>query len=222
MPNELFNTQNDQEPETKPNPNDQPSLFHVGEGKKYGHVEELDKAYGHANEHISKLEQELAEMRAKLEDKEGKDDTVDKILAALDSRKPDTDQQVNKQDEKPVEKVVEELLLQREHARKAKDNATLVREALVQRYGDKAADMYAAKGKELGIDLDSLAVQSARAVIELFGIEHAPKSNDAPLSGVDTSTFRTKQDDPLKELYANKKISREEYFRRQWRQLLEK
>lgn len=221
MPNELFNSDDPQKQE--PKPNDQPSLFHVGEGKKYSSIEDLDKAYGHANEHIGQLEKELEELKAKVQESEGKDDTVEKILAHLKQAKAPEDQQ-GKADEKPVEEIVEALLKQREQESVQKTNASKVREALTAKYGDKAGEVYKAKAKELGVDLDQLTAQSADAVIALFGVD-APKKQSGdyvPRSNVDTSTFQHKQDDPLRKLYEDKKISRDEYFRRQWKDLLQK
>lgn len=219
MPNELFNESADQQ-SNAPKPNDQSNLFHVGEGKKYGTIEDLDKAYGHANEHIGQLEKELAALKAEKEDREGKDDTVDKILAHL--KQNQTDQSAQKPDEKPVEEIVEALLRQREQESAQKSNASKVRDALTAKYGEKAGEVYKAKAKELGVDLDQLTAQSADAVIALFGVESAPRKDYVPRSNVDTSTFQHKQDDPLRKLYDDKKISREEYFRRQWKEVLHK
>lgn len=220
MPNELFGETADQQTTTQPEPKDQPSLFHVGEGKKYQSVDELDKAYGFANEHISKLEQELAELRQLAEKPDPKKEVLDELLAAARATQSREDH-AEEGEPVDVEELVRTTLAKERAAEAAKSNQQKVREALVAKYGDKAGEVYASKGKELGIDLDSLTQQSAQAVLALFGADSVPRNDSVPRSSVDTSTFRPKQEDPDRQLYEAKKITREEYFRRQWRKAMQ-
>lgn len=220
MPNELFNgdTVDPQGTGAKPEPQDQPSLFHVGEGRKYQSIEDLDKAYGHANEHIEKLERELQELREQAQ-ADPKKEVLDELLEAARAAQKGDD---HAEPEQPVdvEELVRSTLAKERAAEAAQSNQQRVKEALVAKYSDKAAEVYASKGKELGIDLDQLTTQSAEAVLALFGTSAAPRNDTVPRSGVDTSSFKPKQEDPLRQLYESKQISREEYFRRQWKEAL--
>lgn len=220
MSNALFeNHEADQQVENTPEPTDQSNLFHVGEGRKFKDVNELDKAYGNANEHIGKLESELADIRKSLEERSSKDDVLDKLLGAL---KPEDKQEDQPEEDKgpDVEEVVKQLLAKQKAQEAAQSNEQKVKEALVNKYGSKAGEMYKAKATELGVDLDQLTAQSADAVIALFGADKAP-SKDVPSSSVDTSTFINRdENDPLEAAYKAGNISRDKYWRAKWREAM--
>lgn len=218
MPNELFDSADPQEQQQSPEPNQQPSLFHVGEGKKYKSLEELDKAYGHANEHIAQLEKELEQFREAQDAKTGNDEMLQKILDQLKPAKQ-PDQTAEPQDR--VEDVVAKLLEQRERETVQKTNQQQVREALKAKFGDKAGEVYKEKAKELGVDLDALTAQSAKAVLQLFGASKAPEQG-VPRTGVNTASLTHNEEDPHRQAYKDGKITREELFRRQWREALKK
>lgn len=220
--NSLFNNDNTpaQDP-AKDQPSDangQPSLFHVGEAKKYGSVEELDKAYGHANEHIGRLEQEANDLREQLEAATNKQSAVDKVLEALNG-KPNEDPAPQDQpaNEQPaLEDVVAKMLAEREAATAAKSNQDKVRDALAAKYGEKAGEVYAAKGTELGINLDDLTKQSADAVLQLFGTA-APQQAPAPQSTYRAPNLHTSDDEMSPEArYKRGEITRDQKFRLQW------
>lgn len=221
--NSLFNNDNqapasDQTPGTPAATNDQPSLFHVGDDKKFGTIDELDKAYGHANEHIGKIETENAEMRKQLEELTNKNSAVDKVLAALKGEQETDDNQPPAAEEAPaVEDVVAKLLAEREATSTKETNLAKVRDALSAKYGDKTNDVYVARAKELGVNLDDLSATSPDAVLALFGTA-APAQQAAPVSGVNTAHLQTNTEDPAspEARHARGEISREEKFRLQW------
>lgn len=227
--NSLFNETNsntpasDQSQENPANTNDQPSLFYVGEGKKYSTVDELDKAYANANDHIGKIENENADLRKQMEELAAKTSAVDKVLEALNGKTGEPEpqeqaatEQVNVADE------VARILAEREAASAAKSNQDKVRDALTAKYGEKAGEMYANKGKELGVNLDDLTAQSADAVLALFGTTAQATPAAAPTSNVNTSHLQNNQEDAAspEARYKRGEISREEKFRLQWKQML--
>lgn len=227
--NSLFNNDNnpaqDQAAGDPANTNDQPSLFHVGDGKKFGSAEELDKAYGHANEHISRLEEETAALREQLEAASSKQSAVDKVLEAL-SGKPEPEPQEQGETVEPanVEDVVAKLLAEREATSTQQTNVNKVRDALTAKYGDKVNDVYVARATELGVNLDTLSATSPDAVLALFDA----KAHSAP-SATPTSTHRapnlqTHTDDEAspEARYKRGEITREQKFREQWRAQLMK
>lgn len=226
--NSLFNNDNNA-PATDPNAGDnnanatdQPSLVHVGEGKKYSAIDELDKAYGHANEHIGKIETENEELRKKLEELTQKTSAVDKVLEALGHKEAEPEPQDKPAEEQPsIEDVVARMLAEREAAANAQSNDEKVRAALTAKYGDKAAEMYAAKGKELNVNLDDLTKQSPEAVLALFGTAPATPA-PAPASTTNTSNFHNNQTDASspEERHKRGEISREEKFRLQWQRAM--
>jgi hypothetical protein len=226
MPNELFNAEdsidqsdNGEQAATE----NQPSLFHVGEGRKYSTIDELDKAYGHANEHIGKVEEENEQLREQLSALTEKASAVERVLEALNGKKGEDnsdDQQNENQSQKPVEEVVAEVLSQREKQSTSQKNAESVRTSLAAKFGDKAAEVYAAKGKELNVDLDTLAMQSPAAVLALFGASQVPTQQAAPASQVNTSNLNNTPADgveALKERYKRGEIKRDVYWRERWK-----
>lgn len=223
MSNSVFdNASNDQNgKQDGQNQDDQTTLFHVGEGKKYGTLDELDKAYGHLNEHAGKLEEENKQLREKLGSEGDKEDAVQKILEALKPKDAPADQQDNKSDDGVnVEEVVRNILSQDKQQTQAERNTSQVREELTARYGDKAAEVYEQKAKELGIDLDDLSAKSPKAVLEFFP-KAGGATNQAPRSGTNTYNLHSnEQEDPNRELFKAGKITREELYRRQWKDFL--
>lgn len=229
MANELFNKQegsadNDQSQQQEN------SLFFVGEGKKYHSIEELDKAHGHASEHIAKLEEELKELRSMQEGREKKDEAVEKVLKALRGETPEvqsdaSDQTHDNQQGSPeaVEEIVKRVLSQSQEENTHTSNLKKVREGLVAKYGDKAAEVYQSVGRDLGLDLDNLSRTSPDAVFKLLGVDAKPAQNNyVPPSSVNTANLKGGAPQPgsmeeIEELYKSKKISREEKFRRQWK-----
>lgn len=230
MPNELFNGEEQTAPKQDQQQQEQENaLFFVGEGKKFKSPEELDKAYGHANEHIAKLEEELAELRKATEQESSKSEAIEEVLKALRGEQRVQDQQSDQtkdhqQDSsESVEDVVRNILSQTRQEDTQKANLNKVREGLVAKYGDKAAQVYQEAGKSLGVDLDDLSRKSPDAVFKLLGVEDKPaQSNFVPNSTFNTANLKGNAPQPgtmeeIESLYKDKKISREEKFRRQWR-----
>lgn len=225
MSNELFKqtpAAQDQTPAEKP-------LSYIGEGKKYGTVEELDSAYAHANDHIGKIEQENAELRERMEALSNQGDAVEKVLQALKGepvQEPADDpapvHQPAKEDD--LTDVVRNLLQQERAQTQAESNQASVQKALVDKYGEKAGEVYAAKGEALGISLDDLSAKSPQAVLELFGTAQQAQPAHNPVSNSFNSanlgnTPEQGTHEYWERLHKEGKITRDQKFREQHKAL---
>ena len=219
MSNELFNNQSTPNADLQ----QESQLIFVGDGKKYSTNEELDKAYGHLNDHAGTLETENATLREQLAASTKQASAVDKVLKALkgdEVQEPNQDPAtVHPDPEQPdLADLVQKALVAQQAQTTAQTNTDAVRIKLTEKYGDKAGEIYAAKGKSLGVDLDALGEQSSEAVLALFNEMTIPTNNPAgnsfnsgnlgsgPANG--THEYWNKQ-------HAEGKITRDEKFRQQ-------
>jgi YesN/AraC family two-component response regulator len=144
-----------------------------GEGKKYATPAELAKAKLHADNHISVLEAELADLRKKGDSSA----EVQELLKALREGKlpqqqaQTQDQGADKQ-EVDVDKLLEEKLNNRLNAQSAKENQSKVIGHFQTQYGTKAGDMFTKLASELEMDkqeLEQMCASKPGAVIKLAG-----------------------------------------------------
>lgn len=111
----------------------------VGDGKKFKSPEDLAKAKLEADKHISKIEEENAALRKKVE---GLDSNYAAILAKLEEKKPTTVSATS--DAAPVSKpsdldfdtLIENRLTAREQRRIAEANMAKCKELMIAAYGD--------------------------------------------------------------------------------------
>ena len=192
----LANKQNDQIADVT----GEDALKHmVGEGAKYATVEDLAKAALNGQVHISKIEQENADLRDSTDKAKG----IDDILAALkgsqhkdedDGNHPPADQQKpGGSDEVSIADQITAAFAKRDQGQvDKKEDANLVEtvDLLAKAYGDKANEVYAQVGKDLGIDMEALAKKSPQAVMKLVA-DARPASNT---SGLPQSTQHLNDD----------------------------
>lgn len=173
----------------------------IGEGKKYASADAALAALPHAQEHISKLEAELAELRQK----QAGSQSAEEVLRAIEELKKAQATQhgapFNPDDlASLVTPLLDKQLAAREASVRAKANAAEVTKALTDKYGEKAEEQYKAKATELGISvarLNELASESPRAVLAYFGTSQAP--SPPPSSGtVNASSFSHNNQPPAK------------------------
>lgn len=138
----------------------------VGEGKKYATVEEALKSIPHAQKHIQSLTQAADAAKAEAEKLRAERETYEAFMRQ--QREENTNSQPSALDPTQVESIVQRSL--QEQARKAteQNNLSLVAQELGKTFGEKAKDLFDAKGKELGLDLNALAKVSPKAVLEFF------------------------------------------------------
>jgi len=198
-------------------------VVYIGEGKKYGTIEDADKAFGHLNQHVTTLEEENAKLRAVAD----KARTIDEVLEAM-RQKQTSVQDMSSQtsegnhQELDVNAIVQQAVNQmslREDEKHEVSNAQEVVTKLTTKYGEKAGDIYAKKAAELGVDLDSLAKQSPKAVLAFFE-ESKAQTQAATIGTVNTASLEGTQAEYGTHEYWNKleragAISREKKFQKQ-------
>lgn len=151
---------------------------------KYATVDEALKALAHSQAYIPEVknqltqrEQELAALRAELEQRQSIEDVVSR-LATQNQPTPPADQ-LGKSglDESAVMKLVQQQLEQRAAANAAQVNEMQVSDALRAKFGDKAAEVVEQRAAELGLTKQAfgdLSRKSPQAVLALFNANGAP------------------------------------------------
>lgn len=146
--------------------------------QKYKTLDDALKALAHSQEFIPQVkgelaskDQELAELKAKLEAAGSVQEMVQKLAEQKDTTPEDTTQ-VAGLDEQAVVNLFEKLSGEKAAANLRKTNSEQVNSALQSKFGDKAKEVVAAKANELGLSLDQLkqmSENSPKVVMELFG-----------------------------------------------------
>lgn len=164
----------------------------VGEGKKYSSVDKALESIAPAQDHIQRLESEMAEMRAKLDAQSSVEETLRKFTEQKAVDTP-TSQPV---DLNEVVNQVTQRLDANAQAEQRVANQKSVANKLAEQFGDmqKAKGMFEAKAKELGMsvqDMDNLAATSPQAVFQMFGTGAQSTSQRATQSSVNTEAMQS-------------------------------
>lgn len=138
----------------------------VGEGKKYATVEEALKSIPHAQKHIQNLQQAHDAVKAEAERLKAERETYEAFMRQ--QREEMHQSQPSALGAPEVETIVQRTLQQQRLEEQARSNLALVNTTLSTTFGDKAKEVFEAKAKELGVDLNALARQSPQAVLEFF------------------------------------------------------
>lgn len=141
----------------------------VGEGKKYATVEAALAAVPHAQNHISKLEQELATLRSDLEKRK----TTQELLEALKTTTPETAPQSQGVGQEQIAQMVEQMMQQNEKKKSAQANLEQVTSKFKEVYGDRAKEELSKLSVSTGLPIDELsrmATISPNSVLQLAGI----------------------------------------------------
>ena len=129
------------------------------------------KSLPHANEHISKLQAEMEELRAEVARRQ----SAEEVLQRLESKtteKPETPS-VGTVDLAQIEQLVDSRLTARQTAELQKNNLKSVVSKVNEVYGDKAEEMFYTTAKEAGLSMEqvnSLAATAPSAVLKLMGL----------------------------------------------------
>lgn len=162
-------------------------------GEAFKDPQVLAKSKLESDNYIKQLEGQLTELRTEL----SKEEAAKKLLAELESRRqaPNANSlpkqgETNPSDTKPelsedvIQRLVEETLSKRETTQTAQQNAKMVQDQLVQKYGTEAKAHVEKKAQELGMSferLSALAAESPTAFMSLIG-EPKPEYKP-PVSG---------------------------------------
>ena len=139
--------------------------------QKYSDVASALKSLPHANEHISKLQAEMEELRAEVARRQ----SAEEVLQRLESKtteKPETPS-VGTVDLAQIEQLVDSRLTARQTAELQKNNLKSVVSKVNDVYGDKAEEMFYTTAKEAGLSMEqvnSLAATAPSAVLKLMGL----------------------------------------------------
>lgn len=222
MSDSLFES-NTPAPAVEPQPTEQPpvqpqaaSYDHLLAGftnaqgeQKYATVEQALEASKHAQEHISKLEQEAQDLR----EAASKGATMEDILAAIQSKGQVTEP-APVAEPAPAsipEADLNELVQKAINANKAKDvedanQATIANKAR-DAFGEKAEELFYQKAAESGLDkatVNYLSRTSPDAVSKLLGLDSKPQATTS-VTGISTEAFQTAPPkEPVNGLYGTK------------------
>jgi len=153
------------------------SILNQEGNQKYSTVEDALKSIPFATTHISKLEQENAELTTKLNQAQTVKDILDEISV---QRTPSEEPTVQGLDESRVAEIVSQQLTVTEQQRLIQVNQAAAAAALQAHFGDvqTAEKKYIAKAEELGISvqfLNDVAAKSPKALLNLFDITAVEK-----------------------------------------------
>lgn len=169
---------------------------------KYATLDEALKALQHSQEYIpqvksqlSQKEQELADMRAKLEQQASLEEVVSRLTKPNQPEPQDNHPLGSGLDESAVMKLVQQQLERNQQTLSAQANQQQVESALKAKYGDKTVDVVKQRAAELGLTpqaLGELSSKSPQAVLALFNTQGS-QGLKPTTSSVNTSGFHQQQ-----------------------------
>ena len=176
----------------------------IGEGKKYATVDAALGSVAPAQDHISKLEEEMEVLKAELETRKTVEDTLNSLVTTKDEgvTAPAA------LDEGTIEQLVANVLTKTETVKTQEKNILTVDAKMKETFGDKATEALNKKAEELGVNSDfmmSLAAKSPVAFLNQFGIDNTtPKETvGTQESTINTEHFQGKPVDPPKTVMRN-------------------
>lgn len=177
--------------------------------QKYNSIEDAISSIPHAQQHISKLEQELAQLKAEREAREReavKAQTLEDTFKPAEKEEAPVAQQALNPSQ--ISELVNQALETRTRAQKEADNVKQVTETLIARFGDAEATkkVVQQKAAELGVPpawfMEQAKVSPAVA-LQLFGVAHqgasAPSKSTGTVNttGLPTNPQTTRGKNPL-------------------------
>jgi len=166
----------------------------VGPGKKYPTLEAALNSIPHAQSHIATLEQEMKELRGSAGQGVSQEELLSTVKELLDQERKThgTSAQV---DEAAISGLFDREFEKRKEKEIADANEKVVLQAMRNKYGDKAEEMYAQRAKELGVGsgfLTAVVRKSSDAALQLLELEK-PKTADvtATKGSINTAALPT-------------------------------
>ena len=198
MTQDVFNQEN---PVDDPNKgqvftegNDKATSELVGEGKKYTSQAELEKAYTNADAFIKQLQRENKEMREDLSKRQTAQEIIDQMKSNEQSATPSTQEQTNPEVSlDKIQEMVRQTITAQEKQNTASNNVQEAHSFMVEKYGEKAAEVTKQQAGRLGMSLDDLkniAAQSPSAFKRLVG-EEVSQSTQQTNTYVEKSSVNT-------------------------------
>lgn len=169
--------------------------------QKYATVEAALAALPHAQQHISKLEQENAVFKEEV----AKATTTDELLAEMRKTSTTTETpSVSGLDVESAAQLFDSLFEKRTEAQIQADNQRVVSQKFTELYGEKAKEMMTEKATELGVSvgfIKDIAQKSPEAALKLCGVEQettTKASESVTTSTVNTLAAAQQEPDPAK------------------------
>lgn len=171
---------------------------------KYKDLPTALEALKHSQDYIPNLKQEnetLKETVERLEreaqERKNLEESIERLTSQQQQPAPQEYQGLT---EEQVAGLLEQRLVQREQEQKAQSNSQQVEQAIVQRYGDKAREVVAAKAQEYDMspaEMQTWAQKNPKAVLALFDVKSSPQGKSYTSSSVNIPPNRPAQDEPL-------------------------
>lgn len=165
------------------------ALDFVGEGKKYKSAEDALKSVPHAQQHISTLEAELAQMKEELTKRRTAEELLDEIKSGIQPQQQTESVGI---DQDRLMQMVNQTLEQKEKQTLAQKNASQVASKFTENFGSEAENVYNRIAKEAGLtvaQLNNLAATSPSAVLKLSGLDSKPTTVSKPTGSVNTQAL---------------------------------
>lgn len=169
---------------------------------KYKTVQDALNGLIHAQSHIQTLTAEQRardEEIAKLRGDVSKVESLEQAVQALIQKQGEQGQPANVPTETDIANLVTRTLELKQTEAQQAANIRAVVEAVKKTHGEKAAEVFYARGAEIGLnqaELNALAGKSPKAVLTMLGISaNAPTNSGSPNSGtINADGFRPRQD----------------------------
>lgn len=145
--------------------------------QKYVDVPTALASIPHAQDHIKGLNEKVTALESELAKKAGMEEVLQRINSQQAPTEPPS---VPGLDETQAAQLVESMLTKREQDALEKSNKNMVINALTEKFGEKAEEMYRGKAQELGVAegfLTEIAKRSPAAVMAYFGGAATPPVN---------------------------------------------
>lgn len=168
--------------------------------QKYADVNTALNSLGHAQSHITNLEDQVAQLQEELNKRQGMEQVMERIEAG---KQTNTEQpSVNSLSKADVLEIMQEG----KAADIANANEVAVSEALADKFGDKAREQLELKASELGVNvefLQGIARKSPQAILSYFDAK--PSTNPNPTTnGLNTEALNANVKQEVDEVAAAK------------------
>lgn len=192
----------------------------VGDGKKYATTEDLAKSRVHADEHISKLEEENAKLRGEVEKAKAREELMEELKQqrGADNAPAQANTPAETITADQIDKRIDDVLSQRTASERAAANLEKAAEAVYAIHGDKSPDFMEQKAAELGVGVEFLkqtGAQSPAALLSILGISEAPavkREADIPPSNYQGNPSAISEQKRLEEIKAVKKTNSRAFY----------
>lgn len=175
---------------------------------KYKDLPTALDALKHSQQYIPQVKQEnetlkteIERLKAELEQRGSLEETVQRLTSQKQQPDQPTPQELQGLTPEQVEELLEQRLTERDQNQKAQANSQSVEQAIVAKYGDKAASVVQSKAQEFGMSLSEMkawAAKSPKAVLALFEVKSSPQGTHQNYSSsVNIAPVRPKEPEEL-------------------------